>query len=118
MADDAALDPVVVETLRQLTPPGEPDVLAQVLNLFLQEAPKRIDRLKAAYSVGDHAEVHRAAHSLKGSVGNIGARAMFLVCRDLDEQARAGDLTKSGELVAALAHEFARVESEIARLLA
>jgi len=93
-------------------------VLAQVLNLFLQETPKRLDRLKAACQAGDHDEAHRAAHSLKGSVGNIGARAMFSVCRDLDDQARAGDLTKSVDLVAALAREYARVESEIRCLLA
>jgi len=115
--DEAALDPIVVERLRQLTPPGEPDVLAQVLNLFLQETPKRIDRLKAACREGDPDEVHRTAHSLKGSVGNIGARAMFSVCRDLDDHARAGDLTKSGELMAALAREYARVEAEIRRLV-
>jgi HPt (histidine-containing phosphotransfer) domain-containing protein len=115
---EAPLDPVVVGRLRELTPPGEPDVLAQVLTLFLQETPKRLARLQSAYEGGDHEEVHRLAHSLKGSVGNIGARAMFAVCRELDDQARTGDLGKSGDLVAALAHEYARVESEIARLLA
>lgn len=115
--DDAAIDPGVVENLRQLTLPGEPDVLAQVLSLFLQEVPKRIERLEAAWQSGDHAEVHRAAHSLKGSAGNIGAQSMFAVCRDLDDLAQAGDLTKSADLVAALAREYARVETEIKRLL-
>lgn len=114
---EAAIDPVVVESLRQLTLPGEPDVLIQVLNLFLQEAPKRIQRLEAAWQSGDHVEVHRAAHSLKGSAGNIGARPMFAVCRDLDDQAQSGDLTRSADLVAALAREYARVEAEIQRLL-
>jgi two-component system, sensor histidine kinase and response regulator len=115
--DEAALDPIVIERLRELTPPGEPDVLAQVLNLFLQETPKRLDRLKAACREGNHDEVHRTAHSLKGSVGNIGARAMFSVCRDLDDQARAGDLTKSGALMAELTREYARLEAEIRRLI-
>lgn len=115
--DEAALDPAVVEKLRQLTPPGEPDVLAEVFGLFLQEVPKRIDQIHAAWQSGDHAEVHRTAHSLKGSTGNIGARAMFLVCRELDDQARAGDLSNAARLVAALAREYARVELEIQRLL-
>jgi HPt (histidine-containing phosphotransfer) domain-containing protein len=115
--NEAAIDPVVAENLRQLTLPGEPDVLTQVLHLFLQEAPKRIQRLEEAWQSGDHAEVHRAAHSLKGSAGNIGAGPMFAVCRDLDEQAQAGDLTNAADLVAALAREYARVEAEIQRLL-
>ena len=115
---EAVLDPIVIQTLRQLTPPGEPDVLAEVLTLFLQETPKRMGRIQAAWQSGDHAEVHRTAHSLKGSTGNIGARAMFAVCRDLDAQVQSGDLSNVDGLVAALAREYARVEAEIARLLA
>ena len=116
--DEVVLDPVVVETLRQLTPPGEPDVLAQVFNLFRQETPKRIAKIEAAWLAGDHAEVHRGAHSLKGSTGNVGARAMFAVCHDLDAQVQSKDLTRVPALVAALATEYARVELEIQRLLA
>ena len=116
--DEPVLDPVVVETLRQLTPPGEPDVLAQVLAIFLQETPKRVARIQAAWQSGDHDEVHRTAHSLKGSTGNIGARPMFAVCRDLDAQVRAGELTNVPALIAALVSEHQRVEAEINRLLA
>lgn len=112
-----ALDPAVIENLRQLTPPGEPDVLAEVLQLFLREVPRRIARLRVAWAAGDRAELYRAAHSLKGSAGNIGAQSLFEVCRQLDDQARAGDLTEAQPLVDALDAEFARVEVAIRQLL-
>jgi HPt (histidine-containing phosphotransfer) domain-containing protein len=115
---EVVLDPVVVETLRQLTTPGEPDVLAQVLDLFLQETPKRIERVQSAWRSGNTDEVHRTAHSLKGSTGNIGARAMFAVCRDLDERVRAGELSSVPALIESLVAEYQRVEAEINRLLA
>ena len=111
------LDPVVIASLRQLTPPGEPDVLSEVLRLFLDEVPRRIDRLRGAWTAGNLIEVHRAAHSLKGSAGNIGAHAMYEVCKQLDERGKAGDLEGTGHLVAALAVEFGKVEGEIRRLL-
>ena len=88
--------------LRQLTPPGEPDVLAEVLQLFLEEVPPRIARLRNAWAAGNIEEVHRAAHSLKGSAGNIGARQLFEVCSQLDEQGKAGDLAAAAPLVDAL----------------
>ena len=113
---DRALDPAVVERLRQLTPPGEPDVLHEIMAVFLAEVPRRIERLKAAWRDGNAAEVQRAAHSLKGSSGNIGADAMFDVCRRIDERARGGELGNA-TLIDALDAEYARVDTAIRDLL-
>ncbi len=114
---EPVLDPAVIERLRQLTPPGEPDVLKEVLQLFLQEVPSRISRLRAAWQAGNPSDVHRAAHSLKGSSGNIGATDLFEVCRQLDDQGRAGDLAQMPTLVACLDTEYARVAAEIDQLI-
>ena len=76
MSEAPVLDPAVVSGLRQLAPASEPDVLAEVLNLFLVEVPLRMDRLRNAWAAGNIEEVHRAAHSLKGSAGNNGARRL------------------------------------------
>ena len=115
--DDPILDPGVLDSLRQLTPPGEPDVLAQVLTLFRDEAAGRLARLQAALATASAGDMHRAAHSLKGSAGNIGAPALMAACRRLDDQARAGDLTDADKLVDEVGRELRRVEAEIARLL-
>lgn len=113
----AVLDPAVLEGLRSLTPPGEPDVLSEVLQMFLAEVPPRLDRLRNAWAAGNIEEVHRAAHSLKGSAGNIGANALFAVCNALDEKSRSGEVGAVGALVDALGVEYGRVEAEIARLM-
>jgi HPt (histidine-containing phosphotransfer) domain-containing protein len=117
MTNRDILDPAVVDSLRQLTPPGEPDVLSEVLRLFLDEVPRRVDKLKAAWRDGDAVALQRAAHSLKGSSGNIGARHMFDICKQLDERARAGDFNGARHLLDSLEDEYGRVEAEIQRLL-
>jgi HPt (histidine-containing phosphotransfer) domain-containing protein len=111
MAEPVILDQGVISSLRQLTPPGEPDVLAEVLRLFLQEAPPRIERLRNAWAGGNIEEMRRVAHSLKGSAGNIGARRLYDVCRRLDEQGRSDDRSGVGPLIDELAAEFTSVES-------
>jgi len=116
MSDVPVLDSAVVSGLRELTPPGEPDVLADVLNIFLVEVPLRMDRLRNAWAAGDIEEVRRAAHSLKGSAGNIGARRLYEVCRQLEAQGTSGARAGSA-LVDALGVEFGKVEVEIRRLL-
>lgn len=116
MTTRGALDPAVVARLRQLTPPGQPDVLTEILTVFLTDVPRRIDQLKAAWRDGHAVGVQRAAHSLKGSSGNIGADGLFDVCRQIDERAKAGEL-RLEPLISALDREYGRVEAEIRRLL-
>jgi HPt (histidine-containing phosphotransfer) domain-containing protein len=111
------LDQAVIDALRRLTPAGEPDVLAEVLKLFLDEVPPRMARLRNAWQAGNIEEMHRAAHSLKGSAGNIGARRLYDVCGQLDAIGKAGDLAGAAPLVDAMGEEFGKVESEIHRLL-
>ena len=114
---EPVLDAAVIDNLRELTAPGEPDVLAEVLALFLEDVPRRIERLRAAWAAGDAAEIHRIAHSLKGSAGNIGAQTLFGLCSQLDDQGRAGDLADAKPLIDALVTEYARVEVAIGRIL-
>jgi HPt (histidine-containing phosphotransfer) domain-containing protein len=117
MSTGDVLDPDVVDRLRQLTPPGEPDVLTDILHLFLDDVPRRIETLRAATAAGDATAVQRVAHSLKGSSGNIGARALYDVCRQLDDSAKSGDLARVGPLLDSLGAEYGRVEAQIKRLL-
>ncbi len=117
MSMSDVLDQTVIESLRELTPPGEPDVLAEVLTIFLQEVPPRIERVRASLAAGNIVEVQRAAHSLKGSAGNIGARALYDICRQVDDKGRSGDLSGLTTLVDALTSEFDKVEVEIHRLM-
>ena len=118
MAEPSVLDPAVIAALRQLTTPGDPDVLTEVLQLFLQEVPPRMDRLRNACALGNIEEVYRAAHSLKGSAGNIGAQRLMGVCRQIDEMGRAGDLAGAAPLLDALRLEYQRVAAEIDRIIA
>ena len=117
MTNPDVLDPAVVDSLRQLTPPGEPDVLGEVLRLFLDEVPRRVERLKAAWRESNAGELQRAAHSLKGSSGNIGARHMHEICKQLDQRGTAGDFNGARHLIDSLDEEYTRVEAEIHRLL-
>ena len=117
MTSDRALDPKVIASLRQLTNPGEPDVLAEVLQLFLDEAPKKLRSLQTALGTGDASQAARLAHSLKGSSGNIGAASMRDLCGRIDELAKSGDLRRIAPLMASLTDEYQRVELEIKQLL-
>lgn len=70
------LDPKVLESLRELQQEGETDILAEIMHLFVEDAPSRIEQLRRAAENGDAGSVGRISHSLRGSSGNMGARSL------------------------------------------
>jgi HPt (histidine-containing phosphotransfer) domain-containing protein len=113
-----ALDFAVLESLRQLTRPGEPDVLREVLATFLADAPGRIAAITNAIQCQDAHALLRAAHTFKGAAASIGAAGVQGRCRELETSARTGDVDQAATaLLSALDEELERVRSEIARLL-
>jgi HPt (histidine-containing phosphotransfer) domain-containing protein len=113
-----ALDAAVLETLRQLNQPGQPDIIREVLTMFLADAPERLGAIDQAMQSGNTEALQRAAHALKGGAGSIGALALQACCRELEEAAKAGTLSGAAELGRAIHDEWARVRAEIGEILA
>ena len=61
-----------------------PDIVDQLLDLFLSSTPPLLDELRAAVDTGDDDALRRAAHKLKGSCQNIGATFMATLCRSIE----------------------------------
>ncbi|MGE3276426.1 MAG: Hpt domain-containing protein [Vicinamibacterales bacterium] len=115
---EPVLDPASLETLRALNQEGEPDVVIEVLQLFLDDAPARVDTITAAALAGDAVTLARAAHGLKGSAANIGAARLRATCRAIEEAGREGRLAEARTTAAALPAEFADLRQAIAGILA
>lgn len=101
------IDKDVLEMLAELQAPGEPDLVSELVELFLRDTPDRLRVLETRpLAVAD---VTRAAHSVKGSAGNIGAVALQAQAAALEE---AGHQRASVETLEALAdaviEEYAR----------
>lgn len=112
-----ALDARVVDSLRQLGEPGEGDVLAEILGVFVAEAEGRMAAIAAAVASRDAEAVRRAAHALKGAAGTIGATTLEACCRALEELGRNGELQSAPALVEAVQREYVRVRGAIDDLL-
>ncbi|QIN77575.1 response regulator [Rubrobacter marinus] len=112
------LDPDVLAGLRELggTGDGEPDILAELVELFVEDAEPRLAALREAVAAGDAEGIERAAHTLKGSAGNMGARRMSEIASRLQDVGTSGDLSKAGALLEDLEFEYARVKPALQEL--
>jgi CheY-like chemotaxis protein/HPt (histidine-containing phosphotransfer) domain-containing protein len=105
----SALDPTVLAELRQFQGEGEPDIVQELAEAFQFETPPLLETLCQAVAEGQPEHLKRAAHNLKGSSQNLGARAMAAFSAELETIAKNGTLEGARELVTRLEQEYQRV---------
>lgn len=90
----AAVDLSVLAGLREIQQPGKPDLVTELIDLFLKDSAVQLKLLREAVSQGATQEVRRLAHQLKGSSGNIGAGPMAALSESLEQtEGKNGDAT-------------------------
>ena len=95
---------------------GDTGLLAEVVDLFFESAPRLMRDLKKALEARDAASVERAAHTLKGAVANFGARAVFEATMRMDKLGHDRDLTGARRAWTLLEKEMGRLKKALARL--
>jgi len=81
---------------------GDEPLLVELITIFFQEYPKFAARLTQSLSQKDFAGVREAAHSLKGSLGYLGAAHGEALALALEQASNARDGVETGDLVAQL----------------
>jgi PAS domain S-box-containing protein len=99
--------------LRVLEAHAGPRALAEVIDVFLQTIPRRLDDLRQAQARGDADSIRAVTHSLKGASAQIGARGMADICVQIEALVRGGDVAALGDLLTALESDYAAVSASL-----
>ena len=91
------------ETLERMS--GDRELLSNLFQLFLSDAPKKLDRIETCAHEGDFYGMERSAHSLKGAAATVGASRLCELAAEMELAAKAG----SGEELQRLHQELAAV---------
>ncbi len=87
------IDVPVLDQTRLLEQFGEePEIVAELQDLFLEDFPNQLGNIRRGLADGDASIVARAAHSLKGASGTFGAERVYQVALALEQLAREGRL--------------------------
>jgi two-component system sensor histidine kinase/response regulator len=92
------------------------DSSRELLAVFIQDSPLLLQSLGIAVSSGDRLELRSVAHALKGAVSNFGARHSQALAAELEEVAKAGDLSEARHLVEALTVEVDHLRLQVAEI--
>ena len=96
---------------------GDRRLLRELVRLFLVDCPKRLAEIKEAIRRGDAGGLGRAAHTLKGSVGNFAAQKAFAASQRLENMGRDGELGSAREACVTLESELKILSDELRRFI-
>jgi two-component system sensor histidine kinase/response regulator len=115
-----ALDPEVVRRLELLGVASGEDLIGQLAVLFAEDAGTRVEKMRMGLAAEDYSAVSRAAHSLSGAGGNVGATHLAALCdtlaTDIGTDMATNDLRRGWRLLEAIEAEAGRVGSALASL--
>jgi len=62
--------------------------LKEVVDIYLSDTPQRLAEIRKCLDSGDATTLSRAAHSIKGSSSNLGAKKVIGLARTIEEKSR------------------------------
>jgi PAS domain S-box-containing protein len=89
------------------------ELLQELARVFLEECPGWMAELRRALAGGDAAGVRRLAHTVKGSLGQFGARTAFDAAQRLEMMGRDGILAVAEEACVVLEAELGRLRTDL-----
>ena len=87
--DQTIIDPAALDRLEEW---GGADLTRQMVRLFLESAPERIDQIRPCEENDPGDLPERGGHSLKSSAANVGAQEVRRLAEEIEDHAANGDL--------------------------
>jgi CheY-like chemotaxis protein/HPt (histidine-containing phosphotransfer) domain-containing protein len=108
--------PVDVERLTEMAGPDAPSV-RELTDLYLTQTDEQLTELRAAIERSDAKEIERVAHKAAGASSTCGMVAVVSALRELEVQARKGNLSQAGALFESVTHDLQHIRMFLSKYL-
>ena len=106
----APVDLAMLASYEKIQLDGEPDLIVELIDLYLEDAPRRVAVMQESLAKRDWLSLKREAHNLRGSSGNLGALQMARICDEIEG-------IESGNLFASIAALLNCLRLELERVV-
>lgn len=110
---ESQIDPAEFENLKQL---GGDKFINELIDTFLEDAPRMISELNESQKAGDADAFRRAAHSLKSNGATFGATHLSELAKELEVLGRENKLGETGNRLEVLNEAYQQVAAELQEL--
>ncbi|WP_235526333.1 response regulator [Nostoc piscinale] len=105
----AAIDPSFLEELKNMAGSDGEHLVSELIQVYLEDTPMRIEMIQTAIAVGDRIKLQKAAHALRSPSVSIGAVNLGDICETLENSAPHQSLESLALLINQLESEYNKV---------
>lgn len=110
------IDLSIIAGLREMSEKDEPSFLSELIDLFVELSPQLVNEIKQSAQQADAVNMTQAAHKLKGSSFNLGARHLADICQQIETKGRSSDFSEIRSLVEQLEKGYEQTLLELKRI--
>lgn len=114
--ENRIIDHERIEHLRELGGAEQPTLVADLIAIFLADAPQHLETLAIAIRKGEATVMANTAHRFLSSIENLGALRMRAHCMELERRGRFGETAGAEDTLAALEREYAAARTMLEQL--
>ncbi len=107
------IDKTTFDELKQMS--GD-DFINELIDTFLEDAPKMITEIKSALAANNADTFRRAAHSMKSNAATFGASQLAALAKELEMLGKENKLNETGDRLKSLDEAYESVRSELTGL--
>lgn len=108
--EERTLDPGALSRLQRI---GGNGFVVEMIGLFLENTPQRLETAREAHGRGDRSTLHRAVHSIKSTGATLGARALEATARTAEARVNEDDLGAVPPLLDVLDREYEALREQL-----
>jgi HPt (histidine-containing phosphotransfer) domain-containing protein len=102
-----------IPTFNGLREVGDADFINELIDTFLEDAPRMLNELRLSLAEGNTERFRRTAHSLKSNSNTFGALVLADLAKELEFIGRDNQLDRVGDKLQELSMEYTRVETAL-----
>lgn len=112
----AVIDLNILNKLEALQDDGEPDIVVDLIQSFLNQTPSRISNIATALVTQDYEIAYDEAHTIKSSARTMGATQMGEYCQKLEDLRDENTPEKIQPYFEKIQSEFKKVSDELLKI--
>ncbi|MFQ6678484.1 MAG: Hpt domain-containing protein [Fidelibacterota bacterium] len=105
----AKISSIDLTAIARLKKMGGNVLVVKMINLFLENIPQKINIMEQAVRDSDYKSLEMAAHSLKSSAGNLGARKLQQTANEIEVLAQEKSKPSLDQLIELIIAESSKV---------
>lgn len=110
MSINKHIDPEMIVKFREI---GGDGFAIKMIDLFMKNAPIKIEEARLAEQKEDWESVSRAVHALKSSAGNFGAAKLVYLASEIEELVDKGETNRVPSLLRQIEENYDIVRDEL-----